>query len=251
MICGTLNVQCFRLLSSLFRSMFDEQHDEPTHPSDIGCLEATTWAQRNLDKATQPSREQAKLTEAQKASHGIRRQINHAKNEALTADLAQYRSECDEKLTRLAEKHSYKQEYLVCLLNTSSTFKKTQKPNLHNAIMHFKAVEKNQGSFIRHISPLHGLMCFSDAAVGEKLKLPALQNLVREDPELQDLTKEQEAKLLQMLEDHRALKATGARASNRAAAQDVRLTLQNLNTEVCRQRSQHWSSPLTFHMQAR
>jgi hypothetical protein len=72
----------------------------------------------------------------------------------------------------------------------------------------------------------------SDAPTGDKLGLQELQTLAKDDPKLQQLTEEEKDELIQKLQEHRELKKTGTRASNRAAAQDVRLTLQHVNAEV-------------------
>ena len=68
--------------------------------------------------------------------------------------------------------------------------------------------------------------------MGEKLKLRELQNLIRDDPDLQNINNEEKQEIMKALEDHRELKKTGARASNRAAAQDVQATLERVNSEV-------------------
>jgi hypothetical protein len=108
----------------------------------------TSWAQRNPDLPIQPvHRTRATLTDAQKATRKISKALNHQKNADLAADLTQYTTECEEQVAKLAEKHSCKPERITRLLNTSSTFKKHRRPNLHNAILHQKAVDENQGEF--------------------------------------------------------------------------------------------------------
>ena len=81
--------------------------------------------------------------------------------------------------------------------------------------------------------------------VGEKLKLQDLQNLIRKDPDLQNINKEERQEIMKALEDHRELKKTGARASNRAAAQDVQATLEQVNSKVWQSLFQPFS--LTSH----
>jgi hypothetical protein len=69
----------------------------------------------------------------------------------------------------------------------------------------------------------------TDILVEERKSLCEIQELVCDDPELQNLTLDQKKELL---EDHRALKKTGARASNLAAAQDVHHTVTHIHSEV-------------------
>jgi hypothetical protein len=83
-----------------------------------------------------------------------------------------------------------------------------------------------------HRSEYADLSRLTDIPVGERKSLREIQELVRDDPELQNLTLDQEKELLKDLEDHRALKKTGARASNLAAAQDVYNTVTHIHSEV-------------------
>ena len=72
--------------------------------------------------------------------------VNQEKRHALTTELDAYKAMCDEKLAELAEKFSYKPEYLQRLLHASPVLKKERRPNLHNAILHMKATEENAGT---------------------------------------------------------------------------------------------------------
>ncbi|KAG6887896.1 hypothetical protein C0992_010306 [Termitomyces sp. T32_za158] len=56
---------------------------------------------------------------------------------------------------------------------------------------------------------------------GNKRTLRELQKLIEEDASLKNLSKDREQELISTLEEHRALKATGARANRRAAAIDA------------------------------
>jgi hypothetical protein len=56
--------------------------------------------------------------------------------------------------------------------------------------------------------------------------------LIQDDDELQNMTDEKKQEIISALEDHRQLKRAGVRASNRAAAQDVHLTIEKINAEV-------------------
>ena len=194
---------------------------------------STTWAERNPQKRVQAVRTRRKLTDAEKAGRKVILQAKRAENAALTADLEQYQQECDERLEELARKYSCKPDRLRRLLHTSSVFKKSQKANLRNAIVHKKAQEENAGQRIMWMHELYAdINGSTDAPVGEKKPLREIQWLVRNDPELQDLSTDQEEELIRDLEEHRALKKTGAWASNLAAAQDVHHTVTQIHATV-------------------
>ena len=110
-------------------------------------MDATvTWADRNPQKPTQPSRHRQKLTEAQKATQKLQTHVNQEKRLALTTELDTYQVMCKEKLAELAERFAYKPEYLQRLLHASPVLKKERRPTLHNAILHMKATEENAGT---------------------------------------------------------------------------------------------------------
>lgn len=108
---------------------------------------ATTWAERNPQKKVQAVRTRRKQTDAEKASNKIRRQLKNDETNARTADLEQYKQECEEKLEQIAQKYSCKTGRLNNLLNTSSAFKKSRGLNLRNALVHRKAHEENAGQW--------------------------------------------------------------------------------------------------------
>ena len=71
-----------------------------------------------------------------------------------------------------------------------------------------------------------------DASAGDKLLLEELQEMAKDDPDFQALSKEKRKELIDELEEYRKLKKTGMRVNNRAAAQDVRLTLKRLGNSM-------------------
>lgn len=56
--------------------------------------------------------------------------------------------------------------------------------------------------------------------------------MVKEDPKMQNLSKEEEDAFMNDLIDYRELNKKGARINNQAAAADARVTLDRFNTEV-------------------
>ena len=108
---------------------------EHTNPpiQDPLVQEATTWAKWNPSKDVQLSRTWAKLTEAQKETRKISNAANKIKRQALTDDITILNADSQEKIDALAEKYSYKSEYMARLVNTHG-FKAQRNPSLHNAI---------------------------------------------------------------------------------------------------------------------
>jgi hypothetical protein len=80
---------------------------------------------------------------------------------------------------------------------------------------------------IRFILPLD-----SDHAVGDRLLINDIRQLVKDDPDLQNLSKAQEAELREELTALREEKKRGARPTNRSAAQDYHCHLEWFNDEV-------------------
>ena len=84
------------------------------------------------------------------------------------------------------------------------------------------------------IDILFFLLGCSHREVGDRLRIAEIRQLVKDDPDFQDLSKAQETELREELLASRDLKRLGARPSNRSAAQDYRRQLKQLNNEVCK-----------------
>jgi len=72
-----------------------------------------------------------------------------------------------------------------------------------------------------------------DLPKGAKQKLKDLKDLAASNPDLQSLSQDKKDELIAALVEHRERKKAGARPSHRAAAQDVRATLERIESEVC------------------
>jgi hypothetical protein len=73
---------------------------------------------------------------------------------------------------------------------------------------------------------------FLDLSLGYHVKLSELRQMVRDDPLLQDLSKEEEEELRMEVIAAREQKKLGARPTNQSAAQDYRRQLESLNDQV-------------------
>ena len=95
--------------------------------------------------------------------------------------------------------------------------------------------------FIRFISPLD-----LDRAVGDRLCINDLHQLVKDDPDFQNLSKAQEAELREELIALWEEKKQGVQPTNRLAAQDYHRHLEQFNDEVSKTIF-ICSLPLTYH----
>jgi hypothetical protein len=68
--------------------------------------------------------------------------------------------------------------------------------------------------------------------MGDRVRLPEIRAMVREDPSYQNLTKEQEQEMKAEVIALRQQKKVGARPTNQSAALDYRRHLTSLNEEV-------------------
>jgi hypothetical protein len=80
---------------------------------------------------------------------------------------------------------------------------------------------------------LFDLMLFTlERSIGNRAKLSELLQMVRDDPAMQDLSKEEEEELRMEVIAVREQKKLGARPTNQAASQDYRHQLESLNDQV-------------------
>lgn len=84
-----------------------------------------------------------------------------------------------------------------------------------------------------------------DRAVGDRLRINDLRQLVKDDPDFQNLSKAQETELREELMASREEKKRGARPTNRSVAQDYHRHLEQFNDEVSKSIS-IGSLPLTY-----
>ena len=68
--------------------------------------------------------------------------------------------------------------------------------------------------------------------MGDRVRLPEIRAMVREDPNFQNLTKEQEQEMKDEVMALRQEKKVGVRPTNRSAALDYHRNLTFLNDEV-------------------
>jgi hypothetical protein len=77
------------------------------------------------------------------------------------------------------------------------------------------------------------LLYLQDCELGDCLKLPEIQKLVDNDPNMQNLSKAKRKEFLDDLQLHRDTKKTGACSSNAGAVVDCQACIIKMSTEVC------------------
>jgi hypothetical protein len=87
----------------------------------------------------------AHLTDAQKASRKIAHKQKKLAAKKLDDAIKVFTEDQYAQIEELAKAHNIKVEKIKDLIGVYTHYKKTQKPNLWNAIAHIKAMEINQG----------------------------------------------------------------------------------------------------------
>jgi hypothetical protein len=121
--------------------------DNPTSAAGAaGALGTSTWASRNPLKDVQPSRVRIKIkiTDAEKATRNIKRQLNKSNALALRADVDMFCVDRDTRILEMSKKYSKKPSYIRALLTQVSHYKKSRAPSLRNALVHHKTLEINE-----------------------------------------------------------------------------------------------------------
>ena len=194
----------------------------------------TTWASRNPFKDVQPTRTRTKktLTGAEKVTRDARRKVLQANNQALQDDVTLFQEERDTKIQDLATKHSKTVDGVHLLLTNATHYKQSRAPSLQNALIHHKTEEVNAGMCIPNAPRGISNKPFPGRGPGDHLTLAAIQDLVANDTELQNLSKGRKQELKDDLLAARQVKAKGARASNLGAALDTKATMARVDVEV-------------------
>lgn len=185
---------------------------QTTVPPEMYITQAPTHAGHHPDAPVQTSRKFLGLSDAQKATRKVRQEALQVEQEAFNNTFTVFLQERYDNLITFAGVHNRKVEYIEKLMNSSSHYKPKRGVNLQNAKVHVKAAEVNTGW-----------------ALGDCAKLSEIHQLVKEDPDLQNLSKEDERILKNLVASLRELKKNGAHPSNKASAVDYHTEVKDLN----------------------
>ena len=190
------------------------------------------WAVTNNGRPVIPSRSHPVTHQKPtRAERRIRLEVNRAKQEALTDDIEALRLKLDEGLKKIAEDHSKTLSSVRNLFFYNHRNKYCAEPSLGNALVSYKAEQLNEGGFQCYAYILLILCTGKDE--GYKARLSEIREAVRNDPELQNLSKTEEKELRERLMQKRGLKRTGIRPSFTAASLDIRKTVSEIRELVC------------------
>ncbi|KAF8308653.1 hypothetical protein F5887DRAFT_912336 [Amanita rubescens] len=183
----------------------------------IAESESTMWALRNPGKPVRPARHRASRpkTAAEKISSKMRSERSMQDKRNLHQAVTNVQNYCKQQAEEIAKEFEKKPEYIHRLIHSASIFKATRNPTLFNALVHQKAKEIN-----------------ADLPEGQHMHLSDIQTLVHDELLEREITEAEKESALKELQEHRETKTKGARASNLAAAQDLRSTLLHIDTEL-------------------
>ncbi|KAG1868645.1 hypothetical protein F4604DRAFT_1584515 [Suillus subluteus] len=176
----------------------------------------STWAARNPTRSTIRCRTPPpKISKAQKASRKIKRDQKIELTKLVHNAVAEHLDEDKTRIQTLTHAHNVTPKYINDMISSQTKYHGSRKAQLANALLHAKAKEMN-----------------SDQPVGSRYKIVELREMVMNDPEMNDLTKDKKAGYIAALREHREQKVTHVRGNNMAAARDVLLTTENIVKEL-------------------
>ncbi|KAJ7467012.1 hypothetical protein FB451DRAFT_1483998 [Mycena latifolia] len=164
-------------------------------------------ANRNPGKAVQPVRKRGTLSAATKASKALTRADNKRRALLLEDDVDSYFLYRASEITRLATKHSVKEEAMCKLLCNVTQFKARRRPNLRNAIVHDLSLKVREAGGRKALNDIQDDL--ADAVEDGELTV---------DASLMD--EAEKKRLIDQLEEYRNTQRRGMRMTNKSAAMD-------------------------------
>ncbi|KAG1863754.1 hypothetical protein F4604DRAFT_1587068 [Suillus subluteus] len=189
---------------------------ENTRPDPLRDANSSTWAARNPTRSVIRARTPPpRLSDAQKASRKVKRDQKMEKTKRLHDAVALYLDEQKLKIGSLSSAHNVTPTYINDIIGSHTKYRTTCKVQLTNALIHAKAKEMN-----------------TDQPVGSRYTLVELREMVANDPQMKELTKDEKAGYIAALSEHREQNFTNVRGNNMAAARDVLLTTERVVKEL-------------------
>ncbi|KAI6027987.1 hypothetical protein BKA83DRAFT_4011356, partial [Pisolithus microcarpus] len=148
-------------------------------------------------------------SDAQRASWVIACEQRATKKALLDKAMQEYLAQQTSKMEEIALKHNVTVEYLKGLVGGQTHYYSSRKVQWHNALLHAKALEVN-----------------TDRLCGMKYSLKEIQQMVKDDKHLQNLSQEEMNQYIAMLEEHCDTK------THIAAARDVLATTDKIAKEL-------------------
>ncbi|KIK34474.1 hypothetical protein CY34DRAFT_26852 [Suillus luteus UH-Slu-Lm8-n1] len=189
---------------------------ENTRSDPLRDANSSTWAARNPTRSVIRARTPPpRLSNAQKASRKVKHDQKMETTKRLHDAVALYLDEQKLKIGSLSRAHNVTPKYINDIIGSHTKYRTTRKVQLTNTLIHAKAKEMN-----------------TDQPVGSRYTLVELREMVTNDPQMKELTKDEKAGYIAALSEHREQNITNVRGNNMAAARDVLLTTERVVKEL-------------------
>ncbi|KIK13136.1 hypothetical protein PISMIDRAFT_18196 [Pisolithus microcarpus 441] len=178
-------------------------------------LNDATWKSRNPGKPVIPVRSSEKLDAVQRAARKVTAKQRRVSQQAVCDAVAELLEEQEMRVNEIAKAHNVLLAKVKLLITRETHYRNRREESLANALVRIKARQVN-----------------ADRPSGQKFQLKELQEMVANDPDMQNLDEETKQQYLGELKESRSCKSIGVRSTNTAASRDVQATLKKVYGEV-------------------
>ncbi|KAI6015896.1 hypothetical protein BKA83DRAFT_4060901, partial [Pisolithus microcarpus] len=174
-----------------------------------------TWKSRNPGKPVIPVRSSEKLDAVQRAARKVTAEQRRVSQQAVCDAVAELLEEQEMRINEIAKAHNVLPAKVKLLITGETHYRNRREESLANALVRIKAHQVN-----------------ADRPSGQKFQLKELQEMVANDPDMQNLDEETKQQYLGELKESRSCKSIGVRSTNTAASRDVQATLKKVYGEL-------------------
>ncbi|KAI6029351.1 hypothetical protein BKA83DRAFT_4047933, partial [Pisolithus microcarpus] len=173
------------------------------------------WKSRNPGKPVIPVRSSEKLDAVQRAARKVAAEQRRVSQQAVCDAVAELLEEQEMRVNEIAKAHNVLPAKVKLLITGETHYRNRREESLANALVRIKARQVN-----------------ADRPSGQKFQLKELQEMVANDPDMQNLDEETKQQYLGELKESRSCKSIGVRSTNTAASRDVQATLKKVYGEL-------------------
>ncbi|KAI6016064.1 hypothetical protein BKA83DRAFT_4060650, partial [Pisolithus microcarpus] len=173
------------------------------------------WKSRNPGKPVIPVRSSEKLDAVQRAARKVTAKQRRVSQQAVCDAVAELLEEQEMHVNEIAKAHNVLPAKVKLLITGETHYRNRREESLANALVRIKARQVN-----------------ADRPSGQKFQLKELQEMVANDPDMQNLDEETKQQYLGELKESRSCKSIGVRSTNTAASRDVQATLKKVYGEL-------------------
>ncbi|KAI6018967.1 hypothetical protein BKA83DRAFT_4057712, partial [Pisolithus microcarpus] len=173
------------------------------------------WKSRNPGKPVIPVRSSEKLDAVQRAARKVAAEQRRVSQQAVCDAVAELLEEQEMRVNEIAKAHNVLPAKVKLLITGETHYRNRREESLANALVRIKARQVN-----------------ADRPSGQKFQLKELQEMVANDPDMQNLDEETKQQYLGELKESHSCKSIGVRSTNTAASRDVQATLKKVYGEL-------------------